>query len=85
MLPDGLIHVRPRRRLALRPFKILLFVTVVMILYKGILVFHLGTEGYTYRLATLADGTRAEQIGAWIMQLDPATRAVATVLQAVLG
>lgn len=60
---------RPRRSL-LRP--LLLLVAGFMIL-KAVLLVQIGEADFQGRVATLNEGSQLEQIGAWALQMDPAT------------
>lgn len=50
-----------------------------LLLFKGILISQVGLSSYTTRLESLADGGVIEKAGAWLMQIDPVSRAVAEV------
>jgi len=77
MRPDGLLvtaPARPRRWVSLRV--ILLFVAAFFA-FKALLMAAAGTAAYDERVARLQAGTAAEAAGAWIMQSDPVTEALA--------
>ena len=81
---DGLIVARPRAYRPRFPLKGLIVVLAIGFLFKGFLFAFLGAEGYSERVATLQSGTAMEQAGAWVMQPDPATLAIANLMQTVL-
>ena len=81
---DGLIVARPRAYRPRFPLKGLAVVLAIGFLFKGFLFAYLGEEGYGERLAKLQSGASMEQAGAWVMQPDPATKAIAGLLQTVL-
>ena len=82
--PDGLIVARPRAYRPRFPLKGLIVVLAIGFLFKGFLFAYLGETAYAERVAMLQSGTAMEKAGAWVMQADPATLAVASVMQTVL-
>ena len=83
MRNDGLIVVTPRRAPTHRRgsiWKNLIIFAVGMFLFKAFILASLGQTSYDERIARLNDGTSLEQAGAWIMQVDPATRLVADMV-----
>lgn len=81
---DGLIIARPRALRPRFPLRGLIVVLVIGFLFKGFLFAFLGEADYSERVAALQDGTAMEKAGAWMMQPDPATLAVAGVMQSIL-
>ncbi|WP_090210192.1 hypothetical protein [Yoonia litorea] len=81
---DGLIVARPRAYRPRFPLKGLLVVLAIGFLFKGFLFAYLGETAYAERVAGLQAGSTMEQAGAWVMQPDPATLAVASLLQTIL-
>jgi len=77
---SGLIVTRPRIFQPKFPLKWLVLVLVACFAFKCYLYLDLGASDYNARLAGLRDGTRIEQAGAWVMQVDPATAFVARVV-----
>ena len=81
---DGLITAHPRRRIAPRfPLRSLLALMLAAFAFKAALFVLLGEQTYGARLALLEQGGTAERAGAWLMQPDPATLAVAAVVDAL--
>lgn len=78
---NGLITARPKIYNPRFPLRGLLMLIATAFLFKGYIYAHLGAGAYTDRIEALAGGTLIEQGGAWVMQADTATRAVAAVLQ----
>jgi hypothetical protein len=72
---DGLLVPVSTRRTARRgfPFRGLLMILGGFLLFKAILLTHLGPLTYNERVEKLAAGTSLEQAGAWVMRADPAT------------
>ena len=78
---DGLIVIKPkpaRARSILRPF---VFLVVGLLMFKSLILAALGQPVYEDRLARLQDGTAIEQAGAWVMQIDPVSEAVAAQIR----
>ena len=71
---DGLL-VPVSRRPARRgfPFRGLLLILGGFLIFKAILLTHLGPITYGERVEKLAGGTALEQAGAWVMRADPIT------------
>jgi hypothetical protein len=83
--PDGLITAYPERRYAPRfPLLGVLALLAGAFAFKVVLFVASGEAPYGERLAELASGGAVEQTLAWVMQPDPATRAVADVAFAAL-
>lgn len=80
----GLISAYPRRRLPRFPLRGIAILFLAALLYKAFLLASLGTTVYQNRVDLLASGSFIEQGGAWVMQADPATRAVADFIRPFL-
>lgn len=59
------------------PLRAIVIALVGLVLFKGILVSQVGVSSYSRRLDGLAEGGAIEKAGAWLMQVDPFTLAVA--------
>lgn len=79
----GLIVARPRLYNPKFPLKGLLLLVVAGFAFKGFLFASLGAGVYDSRLAELRAGSMVERGGAWAMQADPATLAIASVWKAL--
>ena len=78
--PDGLIVAVPHRRFVPRfPGKGLLLLLGSAVAFKAALFVASGEATYNNRLEEMAQGRPVEQAMAWLMQPDPATRALAAV------
>jgi len=84
---DGLIELAPRRPslIGRLPWKHIAFVAVSAVLYKGWLLYSLGAETYGNTVTHLSAGEGVEKVGAFLMQIDPATRVVAQLMGHALG
>lgn len=74
---DGLLVPQKRQLRRRFPIKGLIFAVVGFMLFKGFLFSQVGPVHYSERVQTLVEGTKIEQAGAWIMQADPVTTAIA--------
>jgi len=81
---DGLISAYPRRRLPTFPLHGILVLFCAALLYKAFLLAYLGSATYQSRVEQLSGGTVVEQGGAWILQADPATVAVANLIKPLI-
>ena len=74
---DGLIITKPKRKRGGFPIKVLLTLGMVFFGFKILLISQLGPEGYAQRVELLKQGTVIEQGGAWLLQSDPLSTAIA--------
>lgn len=81
---DGFIVARPRPAASRISGRSVLLLLVVFFLFKGFLFASVGTSTYTQRIAHLRDGNVLEKAGAFVMQADPVSRAVAAQLRPIL-
>ena len=84
MRSDGLVVARPVRRGPRIPLRLIVYIVVALVGFKGFLLAALGPVTYGERVARLAEGTMVEQAGAFVMQADPASTWIATRLGPVL-
>lgn len=75
---DGLVVPQPRRLSFRFPYRGLIATAVAVVFFKAFALAFLGAPGYDARIATMAAGTGAERVGAFLMQADPVSRLVAT-------
>ncbi len=76
---DGLIVVKPQRAYTPRRgslWKNLIVFLIGAFAFKCLVLFSLGETTYQARVDSLLEGSQVEQAGAWLMQIDPATRYV---------
>jgi hypothetical protein len=73
---------RPARRFGLLGPLVLVAMTVIAI--KAAVLGTIGPERYEERLAALRSGSSVEQGGAWVLQADPMTAALAERLRAAI-
>ena len=78
---DGLIVVKPRRKSARLPIKSFLFLTIGLVCFKAMILAGLGQPVYEDRLEKLNAGSTVERAGAWVMQMDPVTTALADAIR----
>lgn len=69
----------PRRRYGWLMPMVLVAMTIVAI--KAGILATIGDDAYTARLATLSQGDVADQIGAYVLQADPLTHYIASVVR----
>ena len=74
---DGLITLKAKRRKRGLPVKGMLLLVLGFLVFKALMLAHLGPEAYGERVGKLEAGTIVEQSGAWIMQADLATQWIA--------
>lgn len=77
---DGLIVFRPKRRKAGIPLRWIVVALAGMIVFKGLIMANLGAVSYGERVEALRAGTMVEQMGALVMQPDPASSFMAQKL-----
>jgi hypothetical protein len=80
----GMSHFRTRQKTRrvgwLMPLALVLG-TVVMI--KAAVLANIGPEAYTDRVARLSSGSRADKIGAYVLQADPLTVQAASLFKRI--
>ena len=81
---DGLIIVKPRRKRGRFPLRVLAFAIIGYFGFKVVMLSFLGTVVYQDRIETLRQGSTVEQVGAWVMQADPASVALAENIRSYL-
>lgn len=81
---DGLVVARPRRRDTGLPVKYILAMVVLFVLLKALMLSANGPGTYQIRLNSLSEGTAVERAGAWVLQVDPVTQALANKIGPVL-
>lgn len=81
---DGLISAYPRRRMPSFPLRGIVILVMTAFLYKAVMFAWLGAAAYGDCIEALAQGTIVEQVGAWILQADPATVAFGTLIKPLL-
>jgi hypothetical protein len=82
--PNGVVVVKPKGRRASVPLRSLLLFLVGFMLFKSLLVAHLGEPAYQDRLDRLRAGGMIEQAVAAVMQIDPVSRWVALEIGPIL-
>ncbi|MDJ0822438.1 MAG: hypothetical protein QNJ09_11620 [Paracoccaceae bacterium] len=70
---DGLIEQRPDNKSGGIFTRLLLVTAIAFMAFKCLMLAALGEADYLERVALLEAGNRMEQIGAWLMQIDPVT------------
>ncbi|MDX5383006.1 MAG: hypothetical protein LPJ92_08270 [Rhodobacterales bacterium] len=78
---DGLIVVKPRRKRARLPIRSFLFLAIGLVGFKAMILAGLGQPVYEDRLEKLRAGSTVERAGAWVMQMDPVTSALADAIR----
>ncbi len=83
---DGLIVevVKPNRRAPLIPLRSLFLAVALFLALKGTVFAQLGSETYSERLEILKQGNSLEVTAAFLLDVDPATRAIGQVVGRIL-
>lgn len=81
----GLVSYRPRRSGLRLPLRGLFLLALGFIVFKGLVLAHLGPDLYDERVEALRMGTVIERGGAWAMQVDPASAWVAAQIWPILN
>lgn len=82
-----LIPTGERRRQIGRaiPLRALMIIAAVLLTFKGFLLYKLGFGLYTAKVAGMRQGDTVDQIGAYLMQIDPITIRVYEAISFLLG
>lgn len=78
---DGLIVARPRVYNPRFPFRGLVLLIIAAVMFKSYIYASLGASDYASRVKQLAEGNMIENVGAWVMQPDAVTVAIAQLMQ----
>jgi hypothetical protein len=81
MRDDGLIVLKPRRRVVEFPLKGLIVLVIGFFFFKAFILASIGPDTYGERIEILENGTLLEQGGAWVMQIDPISQTVANYVR----
>ncbi len=83
---DGLITFKPKNRYynSTLPLRGLIFLIIGFFLFKGLILAHAGTSVYSERLTLLQEGSLVERAGAYVMQVEPVSQAIATQMRRFL-
>lgn len=82
LIPTGARRRQIRRAIPLRAMMIM---AGVLLSFKGFLLYQLGFGVYTAKVAGMQQGDTVDQIGAYLMQIDPVTVWVYETLSVLLG
>jgi len=82
---DGLIIAKPRRRGLRFPVRGPALFLAVFFFFKGFLIAGLGPIGYAERVEALNAGTLTEQLGGYVMNIDPISLYIAQTLAPYLN
>lgn len=85
MGPDGLVVEYPRRRMPRFPWRALVSLIVVAVVFKAAVLASLGATEYGLRVERLQSGTTVERASALVLQVDPASVMVADLLNRLGG
>lgn len=81
---DGLIVVKPKRQPRRGfPLKGLLALVLGFFVFKGFMLASLTEITYNERIGKLQQGSQLEQVGAYLMQVDPVTQVIADFLDPI--
>ena len=81
---NGLISVIPKHSHAGFPFRSLVLVLAIGLLFKGVVLANYGPEKYNSKVAMLQSGTIVEQVGAWLLRPSKTTRFIASKVDGFL-
>lgn len=65
---NGLITIKPKRAKGTAPLTVLFSVLLIGLLFKAVVLAHLGPDKYAAKLEPMKNGTIVEQAAAWIME-----------------
>ncbi|WP_136634681.1 hypothetical protein [Pseudooceanicola onchidii] len=82
LIPTG---ARRRQIGRMIPLRAMMIMAVVVLCFKGFLLYRLGFGVYTAKVAGMAQGDTMDRVGAYLMQVDPVTLWIYEVLHFLLG
>ncbi|GFE65375.1 hypothetical protein KIN_24490 [Litoreibacter roseus] len=79
---DGLVVevARRKRKTRLIPYKSILIAATLFVTVKGFILAELGEAVYVNRIETMRSGSAGEIAAAFLLDMDPATKAIAQLL-----
>ncbi|SPF77877.1 hypothetical protein [Pseudoprimorskyibacter insulae] len=80
---NGIVELKPRKTISLGPLRYIVLFALAFIGLKGLILSQIGFEAYDGHLAFFELGSTGERMGAWLMQIDPATAWIANLLQSL--
>lgn len=83
MREDGLIVAQPRLYNPRFPLRGILLIVGAAIFFKAFILATLGSVAYGEKIATLGEGSAVERLGAWVMQPDFITVAMAQFMNGI--
>lgn len=83
--PDGLITIEPKQQKSGLLLKLFATAFLGVVVFKIAVLNIVGGAVYDERISALADGTMFERAVAWMMQADPLTERLSTLLSTVIG
>ncbi|CUH78713.1 hypothetical protein [Tropicibacter naphthalenivorans] len=81
----GVIVQQPDSKTGGIGLRVLVFLGLFFMAFKGFVLAWLGEEAFLGHVAELQTGSTVEQAGAWLMQIDPVTARIAEVITPFLG
>lgn len=78
--PDGLMVIRPKRRVGRFFWKPAAGIIVGFFFFKSFLLAGLGPVTYASRVESLRQGTQLEAGAAWVMEIDPLSTYIADIM-----
>jgi hypothetical protein len=82
---NGVIVQKPDNKVKGFGARMLVLLATCFVVFKAFILANLGSEEYLARLAGLQTGETYQQVGAWLMQIDPVTGFIAQNLQLVMS
>ena len=82
---SGVIIQKPDNKVGGFGLRLLVLLAMGLFVFKGFVLAGLGAEEYAARLTDLQSGETVQQVGAWLMQVDPVTGFIAENLQLILS
>ena len=83
--PDGLITVEPKKQGKSIAVRVLAAAVLGIVAFKVITLWMVGPVVYQGRVEALMSGTAFERATGWIMQADPLSQRLATMLSGLIG
>lgn len=80
---NGVIEHKPLNQSKAFTMKGFAFLILGLLIFKGYLLAGLGAEDYQTHVAALSNGNMFEQLGAWLMQVEPVSRLIADLFVSI--
>ncbi|MBV2359943.1 hypothetical protein KUH32_09165 [Thalassococcus sp. CAU 1522] len=82
---NGIFLQQPDNKVGSNAARVFALLLVFFLAFKGFLIAGLGTDVYMGHVDALMSGSLSEQVGGWLMQMDPVSTAFSNLFSPLLS